>query len=154
MMIKNHKKLDNTPIRGIPVVISYCYLGVDIDHSGSMTQHLQKIKKRSNYLRAKMRYYVNTLSFENQFLIWAVYIRPYYVYVASVVQTQTQTFQNQFHSSWRSSFKQFLGLPINLPSPILNQIFDNTVEFCDQARRRVENKVIWRFTPQRSIDYI
>ncbi len=24
MMIKNHKKLDNLPVRGIPVVISYC----------------------------------------------------------------------------------------------------------------------------------
>jgi hypothetical protein len=39
-MIKNNKKLDNTPIRGIPVVISYCYLGVDIDYLKSMTQHL------------------------------------------------------------------------------------------------------------------
>ena len=65
MMIKNHKKLEILPIRGIPVVTSYCYLGVDIDHSGSMTQHLNKIKKRSNYLRAKMRFYVNTLSYEN-----------------------------------------------------------------------------------------
>ncbi len=31
MMIKNHKKLDNLPIRGIPFVRSYYYLGVDID---------------------------------------------------------------------------------------------------------------------------
>jgi hypothetical protein len=29
-----------------------------------------------------------------------------------------------------------------------------TIEFSDQAHRRVENKVIWRFTPYRSIDNI
>ncbi len=40
MIIKNHKKLENLPIRGIPVVISYCCLGVDIDYLKSVTQHL------------------------------------------------------------------------------------------------------------------
>jgi hypothetical protein len=40
MMIKNHKKLENLPIRGIPVVTSYCYLEVDIDYLKSMTQHI------------------------------------------------------------------------------------------------------------------
>jgi hypothetical protein len=40
MMIKNHKKLENLPVRGILVVKSYCYLGVDTDYLKRMTQHM------------------------------------------------------------------------------------------------------------------
>jgi hypothetical protein len=64
-MIKNHKKLENLPIRGILVATFYCYLGVDIDYLKSMMQHECKIKKRSNYSRAKIRFYANNLSYEN-----------------------------------------------------------------------------------------
>jgi hypothetical protein len=38
MLRKNHKKLDNTVSNSkIQAVISYCYLGVDIDYLKSMT---------------------------------------------------------------------------------------------------------------------
>ncbi len=122
--VKNHNKItDEMNLRGIPVVSEYCYLGVTLDESGSLWSHLEKIKKRSNYLRANMRYYSKDLSFENQYLLWSAYVRPYYIYTAPVIETQTQTIQKRFHSSWRNSFKQFMGLPSNLPSNILERIF-------------------------------
>ncbi len=60
-----------------------------LDHSGSIEPQLRKIKQRSNYLRAHMKYYVQQLSVANQFLVWSVYIRPYFVYTAPVIHTQT-----------------------------------------------------------------
>jgi hypothetical protein len=40
--IRNHRKIDEEMnLRGIPV---YCYLGVMIDHSGSIEPQLDKIK--------------------------------------------------------------------------------------------------------------
>lgn len=37
-----------------------------------------------------MRYYTHKLSFENQFLIWAVYMRPYFLYMAPIVKLQNK----------------------------------------------------------------
>ena len=64
-MVKNHRKSDALEIQSIPIVHQYCYLGVIIDNSGSIEPHLQKIKKRADYLRASIRYYSNKLSVEN-----------------------------------------------------------------------------------------
>ncbi len=64
--IRNHRKIDGKMnLRDIPVTNEYCYLGVTIDHSSSIEPQLEKIQKRSNYLRAHMRYYIKDLSFEN-----------------------------------------------------------------------------------------
>ena len=116
--IRGHDKLNKIKpnLQGVPVQQEYCYLGVTIDHSGSLAPQLDRIKTRSNYLRANIRYYTNDLSFENQYLLWSIYVRPYYMYTAPVIATQTNTTQKRFHSSWRNSFKQFMGLPKNLPS--------------------------------------
>ena len=89
----------------------YTYLGVCIDQSGSMQPHLEKMKKRSDYLRASIRYYSHHLTFENQYLLWAVYVRPYFMYAAPALHTQNKTVQDKLHSMWRNSFKQFMGLP-------------------------------------------
>ncbi len=72
-------------------------LGSEIGYeSGRFYPHLEKIKKRSNYLRANMRYYSKDLSFENQYLLWSAYVRPYYIYTAPIIETQTQTIQKRF----------------------------------------------------------
>jgi hypothetical protein len=73
-----------------------------------------------------MRYYTKDLSFENQYLLWAIYVRPYFLYTAPIIETQTKTLQKSFHSLWRNSFKQFMGLPSNLPSETLERIFHST----------------------------
>jgi hypothetical protein len=103
---KKHRKIDETmDLKGIPVLQEYTYLGVTIDDSGSLWPQLDKINKRSNYLRSSMQYYTHNLYFENHYLLWEVYIRPYFLYTASVIKTQNQTLQNRFHSSWWNSSK-------------------------------------------------
>ena len=72
-------------LRGIPITSEYCYLGVTIDHSGSIAPQIDRIQQRSNYLRANMRYYVKDLSFYNQQLLWQVYVKPYFTYTSPVV---------------------------------------------------------------------
>ncbi len=74
--VKKHRKIDETmDLKGILVVQEYTYLGITMDDSGSLWQplaasgsfwpQLDKIKKRSNYLRSNMRYYNHNLSFDN-----------------------------------------------------------------------------------------
>ena len=93
-----------------------------------------------------MRYYVCQLSFENQFLLWAVYVRPYFMYVAPLLETQTQTTQKRFHSACHSkSFKTFMGLPVCLPGAILRQILHDSEATCSEAAERDAVKIRRRF---------
>ncbi len=99
LAVKNHKKItDEMNLRGISIMIpEYRYLGVTLDLiQADFTFTSKKIKKRSNYLRANMRYYSKDLSFENQQLLWTAYVRPCYIYTAPAIETQTQTIQKRF----------------------------------------------------------
>lgn len=85
-------------IENISVVQNYRYLGIDISNKGKLDEHLRKTKKRDLYLKNNMCYYVKDLNVENQLLIWSIYIRPYYLYVSSLLGTQTLTLQKKFQS--------------------------------------------------------
>ena len=61
-LIKGHDKIAESEIEGIPIQKTYNYLGVTIDHNGSLDTQLDKIVQRSNYLRSNMRYYTHTTS--------------------------------------------------------------------------------------------
>jgi hypothetical protein len=74
-------------LKGIPVVTKYYCQIVVINNSGSIAPQIASIKRRSNYLRANMRYYTKDLSFENQYLLWAIYVRPYFLYTAPIIET-------------------------------------------------------------------
>jgi hypothetical protein len=145
--VKRHDKLRGAKIdlKGIPIVTEYCYLGVTVDNCGGLQQHLDRVRQRSSYLRSQMRYYACQLSFENQYLLWAVYVRPYFMYVAPLLETQTQTTRKNFHSAWRQSFKTFLGLPTALPSAVLERILHNSELTCSDAAKRNAQKISRRF---------
>lgn len=64
MIIKQHKDIIEE-IEGIKILKEYNYLGVRIDNYGNLNPQLAIIKKRSNYLRANMRFYTHNLSYEN-----------------------------------------------------------------------------------------
>ena len=66
------------------------------------------IKRRADYLIRAMKYVAKDLTFENQFLIWSAYIRPYFQYICTLIDTQPQTTQKSFHSLWRNTLKRFL----------------------------------------------
>ena len=63
---------------GIPIITEYLYLGVLINNKGSLEKHVKKIKNRAKSLASKLKYFIGDLHFENQHLIWSVYVRPYY----------------------------------------------------------------------------
>ena len=43
--VKNHSKLTSAhDLQAIPIVREYCYLGVNVDDSGSLAPHLDKVK--------------------------------------------------------------------------------------------------------------
>ena len=83
MPINNHK-LNNLLLKYpnrvnlIPFGIKYNYLGVVINSRGLIDLDDQKAEKRSNYLTVKMKHYTRNLSFENQYLLWTTYIKPYF----------------------------------------------------------------------------
>jgi hypothetical protein len=66
-------------------------------------------------------------------------MRLYFLYTAPIIEAQTKTLQKSFHSLWRNSFKQFMGLPANLPSETLERILHSTEHICretNQYRKR------------------
>ncbi len=114
----------------------------------TIAPQIDSIKRRSNYLRANMRYYTKDFSFENQYLLWAIYMRPYFLYTAPVIETKTKTLQKSFHFLWRNSFKQFMGLPSSLPSETLERILHSTEQICAIANAKKRRKVSTRFGVQ------
>ena len=94
-----------------PIVEQYRYLGVEIDRTGSIRHYLDRIKARANYLTSCMRYYAKDLSFQNQYLLWTCYVKPYFTYVASIINSQRPALIEMFNREWRKSIKQLLGLP-------------------------------------------
>ncbi len=99
--------LSEADLRGIPVTNDYPYLGVIIDDSESIEPQLQWMQQRLKYVQAHIRYYVKHLSFENQMLLWQIYVKLYFTYTAPVVQTQTLTMQKRFHSIWRNDSTRY-----------------------------------------------
>lgn len=92
-----------------------------------------------------MRYYSKELSIENQYLLWMVYTRPYYLYIAPVIGTQTKTIQNEFHSNWRISFKNFIGIPKNAPNEFVKILMEDTEEITKEMTLSNEKKINARF---------
>ena len=88
LLVKGHEKLE-TDVCGIQIQERYKYLGINIDNKGSIAPHLKLTKQRSNYLRSHMRYFTRDLSFENQYMVWCIYIRPYFTYAGTIIHTQT-----------------------------------------------------------------
>jgi hypothetical protein len=86
--VKRHDKLTNAHnLHGIQVVTEYCYVEITVNHSDSIAPHLNKVRQRSSYLRLHLRYHACHFSFENQYLLWSVYVRPYFMYVAPLLGT-------------------------------------------------------------------
>ncbi len=57
--VHGHEKINSeVDLPGIPITTEYCYLGVTIDHSGSINPQLDRILQKFKYLKANMRYYV------------------------------------------------------------------------------------------------
>lgn len=49
----------------IPIVWNYKYLGITFSNKGDITDFLNMIERRSNYIIFSTRYFVRELSFEN-----------------------------------------------------------------------------------------
>ncbi len=90
--IKNNCKLsEGMDLKDIIVFLTYYFQIVVINNSGSIAPRIDSIKRRYNYLRANIWYYMKDLSFENQYLLWAIYVRLYFMYTAPIIETQTKT---------------------------------------------------------------
>lgn len=86
--IKNHTRLSElteTDLHQIPITNEYCYLGILINSMGSVSPQFSKIMQRSSYLAKCFKRNVSRISYENQYLIWNAYIRPYFQYVAQII---------------------------------------------------------------------
>jgi hypothetical protein len=99
------------------------------------------VKNRAQYLNAIVKFYTHSMQFHNQNLLWETYIKPYFTYMAAVIDTQAKTTQNKIHSAWRNSFKKFCNLPTNTSRNIINQIIKNQELTCELASIKNESKI-------------
>jgi hypothetical protein len=66
----HNKNKDNTDLCGFSVSSEYYYIGILIDNSGNLEPQLNKIKKLYRYQFINLKYYVQHLLYENQYLLW------------------------------------------------------------------------------------
>ena len=85
------------------------------------------------------------MSIQNQSLLWTIYIRPYYLYLSSVIKTQRLSVQQNFHTSWRMSLKQFVGLPRGTPNKVLSTLFEHSLATTDAMNDKNIQKINRRF---------
>ena len=136
--------------KGFPVVQQYRYLGVIINESGSLEHALKAVSGRSYRLvtNTAVRSYVSRLRFENQYLLWGAYVRPFLQYIAGMIYLEPNFIQNGFHTAWRVTIKRFLGLPDSLPDEIFQQLFggpwNNSIAVADRAAREINTRVVHR----------
>ena len=106
-----------------PIVKQYRYLGVEIYRSGSIKHYLDRIKARANYLTSCMRYYAKDLSFQNQYLLWTCYVKPYFTYVASIINYPASRPDRDVQPGMAEVNQAAPGLalidPIRIPIPII-----------------------------------
>jgi hypothetical protein len=69
----------------LELVREYNYLGIRIDFKASMKPHLLFLRSRCAYLENSIRFYAQKLCFKNRYLLWVVYIRPYFVYCCNLL---------------------------------------------------------------------
>lgn len=114
--------------RGFPVVRQYKYLGALVNSAGELHGAISAARNRAAYLTHVTHAFVPRLRFENQYLLWCAYVRPYLQYVAAAVAgTQTRSVQEAFHRAWRVTLKRFLGLPDSFPEDLFERVFDGRV---------------------------
>jgi hypothetical protein len=93
-----------------------------------------------------MRYYTKELSLENQYLLRAIYVRPYFLYTEPIIVTQIKTLQKSLHGLYLNSFKRFMGLPSYLLSETLERIFYCKNQICAIAKAKTRRNVSTRFS--------
>ena len=119
----NQKQLspEESFIDGFPVIGSYPYLGVALNNKGNLKPQMNVIKRRADYLIRAMKYVAKDLTFENQFLIWSAYIRPYFQYICTLI-SRNPTADNP--EELPLPLEEHLeAIPRPLPSSIPNTIF-------------------------------
>lgn len=78
IFLHNKRFVEGQRVLDFPILKEYCYLGVVINHRGSIKDQILRIEKRSKYLTSVLKFFIKDLSFQNQFLIWTCYVRPYF----------------------------------------------------------------------------
>jgi hypothetical protein len=99
-----------------------------------------------------MKIYTHSMQFHNQNLLWETYIKPYFTYMAAVIDTQAKTTQNKIYIAWRNSFKKFCNLPTNTGRNIINQIIENQELTCELSCIKSVAKIQKRIKIQISED--
>ncbi len=72
-------------------------------------------------------------------------MQPYFMYTAPIIEMQTKTLQKSFHGLYLNTFKQFMGLPLKLPSETLERIFHFKNQTCAIVNAKTRRKVSTRF---------
>jgi hypothetical protein len=110
--------------------------------------HLIFLKKRCAQLENSIQFYAQKLSFKNRYLLWVVYIRPYFVYCCSLLQTQTKSIRYQFKTLYQCSFKRFMNIPKTTPVDVLDLLLENFDNLCTRFKYQLLGKISMRYGTQ------
>jgi len=114
--------------KGIPVGMTYKYLGTILHSTLLITPQLLHIKKKSNHLFVKLYPYLQNASAEGRRDMWQTMISPLFNATMALLSAEpTKTGTNNVVLLWRKSFKQFMMLPKRTSTALVNEMMNKDI---------------------------
>lgn len=87
MVRKQFEKQTEKTIKQFPIVETYKFLGVIMNRNNTMEEHLDNLKRKSNYLISRICWIPNTAaSVKDKLILWRSLIRPIITYGNLIMQ--------------------------------------------------------------------
>jgi hypothetical protein len=108
----------------IPVVDSYKYLGLEIDHKLNGDLHILKLKKRIQFLTLKLAPLLAKISLDYKINLWKTLLRPLFNPMLAIMAHNNKGRVKALERLLKGSFKRFVGLSISTQDNILRKLIN------------------------------
>lgn len=76
-------------------------------------------------MTTKTYYTRKSLSIENNFCLFQLYLRPHFIYLAPSIRNQSKSLKKKFYKLWNQALKKFILAPQCTCNKTLERLFEN-----------------------------
>jgi len=123
-------------VLGIPVVESYRYLGLYLNSKLSVDHHLEKTRKKIEYLAGRLAMIPKANTIRLKANMWHVFIRPYIDVCLLFDPVNSRTQRNKVAKIARMTFKRITGLCVTTSTNVVDLMMNFSTE--ERSEERVK----------------
>ena len=130
--------------KGIPVAMTYKYLGTILHSTLSINPQLTHIKKKSNHMFVKLYPYLQNASAEGRRDMWQTLTAPLFNATLSLLDAEpTKSGTKNVLLIWRKTFKQFMMIPKRTPTILINEMINKDLLYLSKINA-INNIIKWQ----------